>query len=80
MSECTADDVNHKGLCKIKNGKCTHVCDGLVNKECQRFKNDDDGKKTCTNKFNNPCKKCKPKTCGKQEEFNVNAVGYLDVI
>lgn len=65
--ECSNDN-NHKGLCVMKDGSCTHVCTDLDTKPCKQFKtdpNDGDGKKTCkAPKKKNPCKGCVPKDCG----------------
>jgi len=55
------------GLCKFENGVCIHVCGGLEEKQCKKFKVSFGEKKvrTCRiPKFKNPCKGCKPKTCG----------------
>jgi len=61
--QACADEEYHEGLCKFDDGSCAHVCEGLEKKPCMKFKNTDDGKKTCKPpKLKNPCKGCMPKS------------------
>jgi hypothetical protein len=63
VDECTSDNAQTKKLCEVKDGACTHVCDGVSNSACKKKKDAGNNKKVCTNKAKNPCKKCKPKSC-----------------
>ena len=61
--ECGGD--NTKGLCEMRDGVCTHICNDLAEKSCKKYKNNFDNKKTCNAaKIKNPCKGCNPlSTC-----------------
>ena len=60
-SATSCSDDESKGLCKMTDGVCTHICgEDLPKKFCNKVKNTLDGNKNCKMPKNkNPCKGCR---------------------